>query len=46
MPSNFFIKLQRNIVALQVQKRPCACTCTPQTLSRNKFLLLQVEKIC
>ena len=39
--------LQRNIVALQVQKRCCTRYYhPPQTLSRNKISLLQVEAAC
>ena len=38
--------LQRNIVALQVEKRCWPYYHPPQTLSLNKILLLQVEKIC
>ena len=36
--------LLRNIVALQVEKRCCTYYHPPQTMSRNKILLLQVEK--
>ena len=36
--------MQHNIVALQVEKRCCTYYHPPQTLSRNKILLLQVEK--
>ena len=42
----FFFNVQRNIVALQVEKRCCTYYHPPQTLSRNKLLLLQVENIC
>ena len=36
----------RNIVALQVEKRCCTHYHPPQTLSRNKISLLQVEAAC
>ena len=36
--------MQRNTVALQVEKRCWPYYHPPQTLSRNKILLLQVEK--
>ena len=38
--------LQRNIVALQVEKRRCTYYHPPQTLSRDKILLLHVEVAC
>ena len=34
--ATFFFNLQRNIVALQVEKRSCTYYHPPQTLSRNK----------
>ena len=40
---NIFLQLPRNIVALQVEKRCCTYYHPPQTLSRNKMSLLQVE---
>ena len=46
-PSNtgiIFLQLARNIVALQVEKRCCTYYHPPQTLSRNKISLLQVEE--
>ena len=39
------INISRNIVALQVEKR-CTYYHPPQTLSRNKISLLQVEAAC
>ena len=44
--ATFSSNLQRNIVALQVEKRCCTYYRPPQTLSRNKILLLQVEAAC
>ena len=38
--------MQHNNVALQVQKRCCTYYHPPQTLSRNKISLLQVEAAC
>ena len=44
--NQFFLQLARNIVALQVEKRCWPCYHPPQTLSRNKISLLQVEAAC
>ena len=41
--NQFFLQLARNIVALQVEKRCWPYYNPPQTLSRNKISLLQVE---
>ena len=43
---NIFLQLARNNVALQVEKRCCTYYHPPQTLSRNKISLLQVEAAC
>ena len=43
---NIFLHLQCNIVVLQVEKRCCTYYHPPQTLSRNKILLSQVEAAC
>ena len=43
---NIFLQLARNNVALQVENVVARITTHPQTLSRNKISLLQVEAAC